>query len=46
MRVNPRRTLARYLAMTARRLRRGLVGDPRIIANLLERAADELRRLA
>jgi hypothetical protein len=41
-RPNPSRTIARYLRVTARRLRRGPVGDPRIIASLLERAADLL----
>lgn len=38
--------LARYLDATARRLRRGLVGDVRLVAALLERAAVELRKVA
>lgn len=38
--------LARYLETAARRLRRGLVGDVRIIAELLVRAAAELRKVS
>jgi hypothetical protein len=41
-RVSPSIKLARQLAMAARRLRRFRVGDPRILAGLLERAADVL----
>jgi hypothetical protein len=46
MRGNPRLKLVKYLTATAKRLRRGRVGDPRIVANLIERAAEELRRAA
>jgi hypothetical protein len=38
-RVSPSVKLARQLAQTARRLRRFVVGDPRLLADLLERAS-------
>ena len=40
----PATKLAKYLEATARRIRRGLVGDTRILAALLDRAAVELRK--
>jgi hypothetical protein len=42
-RVSPSIKLARQLAMAARRLRRFRVGDPRLLADLLERASVALR---
>lgn len=41
-RVSSAVKLSRYLSIAARRLRRGRVGDPRLLADLLERAAGEL----
>lgn len=37
--------LAKHLERTAKRLRRGLVGDVRLIAALIEKAAAELRKV-
>jgi hypothetical protein len=42
-RVSPSVKLARYLLRASRRIRRGLIGDPRLLADLLERASVALR---
>lgn len=45
MTKHPEKKLAAHLEATAKRLRRGLVGDVRIIAALLDRAAVALRKV-